>query len=295
VFTTILTSATGGAPDLLITAAYHRGYCLRMAGQLDAAAASYDEGRLLALSYGSEARVLEADVSHAALALHRGNLPAAERLLAGVIAHPDPATARHVLARAFHDRSHPAARRGRPEDVIVDEYRALPLYESAADKDRVLGDIATSLGEAGYHEAAWDAQLLVAATAQEQEARWIATANLIELAAWRDNERLFNRYREELTGVELPAWISGYFHLHVGEGYLRFGHRDLALAALRRAVDVCTRAQLHELRFRAEDLITQIDRAPAPVRSAVPPTDGEIAEVIGAVRTMRDLAGVSEG
>jgi hypothetical protein len=61
-----------------------------MAGHLDAAAASYDEGRAIAASCGNEAGLLEADVSHAALALHRGNLPAAETLLDGVIRRADP-------------------------------------------------------------------------------------------------------------------------------------------------------------------------------------------------------------
>jgi tetratricopeptide (TPR) repeat protein len=292
-FATLLANAEGGEEELVITAAYHRGYCLRMAGELDAAAASYDEGRLLAASCGNAAGMLEADVSHAALALHRGNLPAAERLLDGVIERADPVRCAAVLGRALHHRAGLAARRGHPEQAIVFGYRAFPLIPLQSDRDRVLGDIATALGEAGHHEAAWDAQLVLAATAQEQETRWVATVNLIELAAWRGNERLFERFRVELADATLPVWLSGHYHLFVGEGFHRFGRRAEAKRSLQRAVTVAAGAELNEIRMRAEDSLAELDRAPAAgtVRPAQP--DAEVGEVIAAVRTIRELAGIS--
>lgn len=293
VCTTLLANAEGGSDDLVIATAFQRGYCYRMAGQLDAAAASYDEGRLLAATCGNEAGLLEADVSHAALASHRGNLPRAEALLDGVIARANPATCRRVLARALHNRAGVAARRGKPEDAVVYGYRALALYDAAADRDRTLGDIATALGEAGYYEAAWDGQLLLAVTAQEQEARWVATVNLIELAACRGNERLFHRFREQLAGAALPAALTGHYHLYVGAGYHRFGHRGQAVQELRNAVETAQRYELNEIRLKAEDMLIQIDREPISVRHPAQPPRTEVAEVIAAVREMRELAGVA--
>jgi hypothetical protein len=210
-----------------------------------------------------------------------------------VIERADPATCGQVLARALHERGHVAARRGRLDDAVVYGYRALALYEGAMERDRVLGDIAGALGAAGYHQAAWDGHLVLAATAQAQETRWAAIVNLIELAAWRGNERLFDRYRAELADVALPAWITGYYHLHSGDGFLRFGHRELAIASLERAVEVATQTQLNEVRMQAETLLSTIDRSPTPVFAAASPATPEIAEVIDALHRMHALAGIA--
>ena len=295
VFATMLSNAYGAPAELVITAAYHRGYCLRMAGQLDAAAASYDEGRTLAASCGDLAGILEADVSHAALALHRGNLPAAEALLDGVIDRADPVRCRRVLARALHDRATVAARRGKPDEAAVYGYRALTLLDRGSDRDRVLGDVATALGDAGQYDAAWDALLVLAGTAEEQEVRWVATVNLAELATVRGDERLFEEFRATLAGATLPAWLTAHYHLSMGCGYHRFGRRAEAVDALRKAVRVATQFDVNEVRVRAEVLLSAIDREPSvarPGRSAVSP---ELAAVLDGVRTLRTVAGVGTG
>jgi tetratricopeptide (TPR) repeat protein len=292
VFATMLSNARGASDEVVIGAAYHRGYCLRMAGQLDAAAASYDEGRALAASCGNEAGLLEADVSHAALALHRGNLPAAESLLDEVIERAGGIACTQVLAHALHERAHVAARRGRFDDAVVFAYRALPLFASAGDRDRVLGDIAGAMGDAGHHAAAWDAHLLLSATAQAQETRWVAVVNLIELAALRGHEALFERFRAGLAGLPLPAYLLGHYHLFSGIGYQRFGRTELAERALHEAIDVAARFELNEVRLRAETALTA-KRAAAPSTGALTaePT-AAVAEVMSALRTMRELAGV---
>ncbi len=293
VFATMLTNAYGAPEDVVIGAAYHRGYCLRMAGQLEAAAASYEEGRALAASCGNEAGLLEADVSHAALALHRGNLPAAEALLNDVIDRAGSVTCTQVLAHALHERAHVAARRARPEDAVVFGYRALSLYAAACDRDRVLGDIATALGEAGHHQAAWDGHLVLALTAQEQEARWVATVNLMELSALRGNEVLFERFRGELAGVALPAWLTGYYHLCTGIGYHRFDRHALAVRALQQAASVAARFELNEIRIKADAALRALDTAPTIAPATPRAVTKEVAEIIASVRHMRELVGVS--
>ena len=298
VFATMLANAYGAREEVIIAAAYHRGYCLRMAGELDAAAASYDEGRALAASCGNEAGLLEADVSHAALALHRGNLPAAEALLDGVIARAGGSACTQVLARALHERAHVAARRGRFEDAVVFAYRALPLFPNADARDRVLGDIAGAMGDAGHHAAAWDAHLVLSATAQVQETRWVATVNLIELSVLRGDEALFDRFRRGLVGLPLPAYLLGHYHLFTGVGYQRFGHCELAEVAFRDAIAVATRFELNEVRLRAEaalDSLASKDPLPSMVdstRRAITEPNGAVNEVIDALRAMRETVGV---
>jgi tetratricopeptide (TPR) repeat protein len=295
VFATMLSYAYGAPDDLVISAAYHRGYCLRMAGHLDAAAASYDEGRAIAASCGNEAGLLEADVSHAALALHRGNLPAAESLLDGVIQRADPATCGRVLARALHDRATVAARRGSPEEAAVFGCRALALFETGADRDRVLSDLAAALGDAGQYDAAWDALLVLAGTAEEQEVRWVATVNLTELATVRGDERLFDQFRAQLADAALPAWLTAHFELSVGCGAHRFGRRSAAIEALRKAVRVATQYGVNEVRVRAEVLLTAIEREPAGDRVGEPTVSSQLAEVLHGVRALRELTGVNPG
>ena len=292
VFATMLSNAYGALDDVVIGAAYHRGYCLRMAGQLDAAAASYDEGRALAASCGNEAGLLEADVSHAALALHRGNLPAAEALLDEVIERARGVACTQVLARALHERAAVAARRQRWDDAAVFAYRALPLFASAVERDRVLADIATAMGDAGHTAAAWDAHLVLSATAQAQETRWVATANLIELAAARGDERLFERLRRDLADLDLPVYLLAHYHLFSGVGHQRFGHDDLARRALGEAIALATRFELHEVRMRAEAALET--GAPRATHAAVelPDASPAVVEVITALRTMREKANV---
>lgn len=290
VFATMLANAYGALDDVVIGAAYHRGYCLRMAGQLDAAAASYDEGRALAASCGNEAGLLEADVSHAALALHRGNLPAAEALLDEVIERAGGLACTQVLARALHERAAVAARRHRWDDAAVFAYRALPLYASATDRDRVLADIATAMGDAGHTAAAWDAHLVLTATAQAQETRWVATTNLIELAVARGDEGLFDRLRADLADLPLPIYLLAHYHLFTGVGYQRFGRDDLARHALGEAVALSTRFELHQVRMQAEEALEArvLRTAFDTPRSAEP--SPAVAEVISALRTMREMA-----
>lgn len=289
VFATMLSNAYGALDDVVIGAAYHRGYCLRMAGQLDAAAASYDEGRALAASCGNEAGLLEADVSHAALALHRGNLPAAETLLDQVIERAAGGACTQILARALHERANVAARRERFDDAVIFAYRALPLYANAVDRDRVLGDIATAMGDAGHTDAAWDAHLVLSVTAQAQETRWVATANLIELAAMRGDQPLFERLRADLADAPLPIYLLAHYHLFTGVGYQRFGHHDLAQRALGEAVAVASRFELHQVRMQAEAALET--SAPRTTHGAeVADASPAVAEVITALRTMREMA-----
>jgi hypothetical protein len=239
--------------------------------------------------------VLEADVSHAALALHRGNLPEAEMLLDGVIERADPATCRRVLARALHDRATVAARRGKPEESAVYGYRALPLFDRGSDRDRVLGDVAAALGDAGQYDAAWDALLVLAGTAEEQEVRWVAAVNLTELATVRGDERLFEQFRAQLADATLPAWLTAHYQLAVGCGHHKFGRRVQAVEALRKAVRVATQYDVNEVRVRAEVLLSAIDREPTLARGDGRSVSPQLAEVVDGIRALRTLAGVAAG
>ncbi|MGH7717332.1 MAG: hypothetical protein ACREON_00615, partial [Gemmatimonadaceae bacterium] len=230
--------------DLASSSAWHIGYCLRMAGELGQATEAYARARLTAQECGNEDDVFRAELGLAAIAMHRGNLPEAEKMLDRVIAAAAKAQRAEMLSCALHDRAEVAARRGELDASVVFGHRALELCTDPTRRDRILADVANALGIMGQHEAARQAFEVLAVTAQEQHIRWLALVNLLELAAESGSETLFEQYRRELTAVELPPSLSGYFHLYVGKGCLRFERYPSAKAAFERAVAV---AQEHSV------------------------------------------------
>jgi hypothetical protein len=299
VYGTVVEYGEAPDPELALTACYLRSYCLRMTGALDEAAASIEHGRALAARCGDLPSTLQADIADAALALHRGNLPQAEALLDGVIARAEKAPAaahcQVVLCRALHDRANVAARRRQFEDAAVYGHRALALCSDSADRERILGDVATALGDAGHRAAARDAHLVLVATAQAAETRWTAMVNLVELAALDGREPLFERHRRELAGIALPPMLSAYYHLFVGEGCQRFGRTSSARSALAKAAAVAQEYRINEVLLKAEAALDELERSPAPapveVAPEARPTSPALTEVIESVGTMRELAG----
>lgn len=297
---TVVRHGSTADPELATSASFLRGYCLRMTGALDEAAASYEVGQALAMACGDVAGVLQADVSQANLSLDRGNLPRAEALLDRVIAQAEGMAAApaisDVLSRALHDRGTVAARRAQFDAAAAFGHRALALCTEPARRDRILADIATALGDAGHYDAARDAHLVIAVTACEQSVRWVAMINLLHLAAWTGSEAMFERHRDELAELPLPPLFAAHYHLYVAEGCRRFGQPARAIASLTRAIDIAGEYGINEVLLRAEAALRDAERqstaATSPTRAAgaAPIQSPEIAEVIRAIGLMREMA-----
>ena len=194
---------------------------------------------------------------------------------------------------ALHARGGVAHARGDYELTIRFAYEALEKTSSPEARDRVLGDIASTFVNLGVRSAARDALLLLAATAQAQYSRWLATINLIEIAALDRCEPVFEQYRRELLDAPLPPSLEVWYHVHVGEGYRAFGRLDAARAALARAVDIAARHQLNQVLFKAESELRDIDAglAVAAVATVEPPSG--VRDVVDAISEMKVVAGVS--
>jgi tetratricopeptide (TPR) repeat protein len=281
-------------PELAIDAQMQLGYCSRVSGDLDAAAAAYQAAGRVAARIGDMVKVLRAQIGDAKLALARGNLPQAERLLDATVAQARAHHLTEVQAVALHDRSTVAHARGDYELTIRYAYEALEGTSNPEARDRVLGDIAATFIELGVRSAARDALLVLAATAQAQYSRWLATINLIEIAALDHCETVFEQYRRELVDAALPPTLQVWYLVSVGEGYRTFGRLDSARAALTRAVDVAGRHQLNQEMFRAESGLREIEAglaAAAAAASTEPPET--LRAVVDAISAMRETAGVS--
>jgi len=296
-YQTFLAHANAASDDAeLLADAYQRlGFCLRMIGRLDAAATAYETSMLVADITGDFRAKYISRIGVAAIAKHRGNLPAAEALIDQVIVEvsalggANPSTAvRDLLARAKHNLGTIAYHRGNSERALVLLYDALQMYEDEHHRESVLHDIATNLMALGLRDAARDAHLANYATARRPIVRTSAAINLMELAALEGRETNFEHYRRELASIEMPPSSAAYYHLYVGEGCERFGRADSALYALNRALTVASKYEVNEVSIRAEaalDRLARHVRADPAAPLAEPPA--AVAHVVRGVQQLR--------
>lgn len=278
--------------DVAADAYLQLGYCMRTLGLWDEAAKSFGIAGRIASQAGDIMKVLRGRLAEAKLALVRGNLPEAEALLDETIDRAHANRLFELRAQALHDRATVAHARRDFQSAIRFGYDALRGLTNPTARDRALSDIASAFAELGVWSAARDAHLVLAATAQEQYVRWIATINLLELAALDRREPVFEQYRRQLSDIALPPVLEANFHLYVGEGYRIFGKLEAARASLTRAHQIAAGHKLNQLAFRAEDALRSLDvQAPAPVRplKIVPDSVRHVAEAMG---QLRDAAGI---
>ena len=280
--------------DLAADANMRLGYCARMLGDSDEAAAAYRRAGEVARGAGDIVKVLRATIGEAKVALARGNLPHAESVLDETIRAAEREGLTEVRAMALHDRADVAHRRGDFELAIRLGYEALEGTAGPAERDRVLGDIASAFLDLGVRSAARDAYLVLAATAQEQYVRWTSNINLLEIATLDRCEPVFEQYRRELADTDLPPVLAAHFHLYAGRGFHAFGHDGLARDAYERALAVATRHGFHKLAFDVEAAAAELARAREAVPAAAPErqTPEPVREVARAITRMRAAAGV---
>ncbi|HEU4565091.1 MAG TPA: hypothetical protein VFS05_10600 [Gemmatimonadaceae bacterium] len=280
--------------DVVITANMQLGACLRTLAEWSEAALAYAAAGQIAALTGDIMSVLGSRVSEANILIDRGNLPEAEAILDETIHRARDARLPETAALALHARAHVAHQRGEHDLAVRLAYEALEGTRDHASRDRILGDIATLLTALGLRSAARDAYLLLAATARELYVRWTATVNLMEIAALDHIEPVFEQYRRELSGCEMPPAMAAYYHLYVGQGYRIFNRPELAQAALSRAVEIAAANQINQVLFSAEQELSELKLgrtatpAPATVAAATP----GVMEVAEAIHEMRRLAGV---
>jgi tetratricopeptide (TPR) repeat protein len=279
--------------DIVIAANMQLGTCLRTLAEWDEATAAFARAGCAAAMTSDIVGVLRARIAEAKIAIERGNLPYAQSLLEDTTREADANRLREVRSMALHDRADIAFRRGHYDLAVTLGYEALEGYTDPLSRDRVLGDIAVAFFELGLRTAARDAYLILAATAQDQHSRWVATINLMECAAADGREPMFEQYRRELADTSLPTILACHYHFYVGEGYRAFGRVAAARAALLRAMELAERHGINQMIFRAEQSLRSLDQAGVVIiANATVPTP-EVQRVATAVRDMRELAGVA--
>jgi tetratricopeptide (TPR) repeat protein len=281
-------------PDLMISAHMALGACLRVLAKWQEAVQAYAVAELVAEGIGDVMGVLRARVAEANMATDRGNFPLAERILDDTIARAAEPELTEVRSIALHDRAIVAYHRGQLDSAITMAYEALGGLRDQAARDRVLVDIGGLFWELGLYSAARDANLVLAATAQEQYTRWVATINLLEMAAVDRIEPAFEQYRRELNDADLPATLSAQYHYHLGIGYQMFDRVDDARASFERALAIATAHHVNQVVIKAEQGLESLERGSGlPFREDreldIPTA---VSEVASAIREMRALTEV---
>jgi tetratricopeptide (TPR) repeat protein len=279
--------------DVALTAHLQLAACLRLSGNLTAAAQAYGMAGDIAQASDDMVGVLRARLGDAKIAIERGNLPRAERLLDAAIADSARSGLEEVHSRALHDRAGVAFFRGDYEQSIRFAYEAMTVATNPRGRDRILNDVATAFMRLGVLSAARDAYLVLSVTAQEQWTRWIATMNLMEIAARDGAETLFERYRRDLAEAPLPPFIAADYYIQAGEGYERLGRTDLACAYLERALALASEHQFNRVVFYVEEALQKVGANAVVARPTEPQPSADVQEIAGAIKRMRELASAS--
>jgi tetratricopeptide (TPR) repeat protein len=275
--------------DDAASAALRLAECHRQRAEWDDAERAFGAAARHAAMGGDIATVLRARCLSAAVTAERGNLPAAEAALIEAEQDAEAADLPELRGLARHGRAHVAFQRRDYEDAVLYAFAALADLKDLAARDRALADVAQAFAELGVRRAARDAQLIIAATAQESYVRWSALINLMELAALDGIEPIFEQYRRELAEVPLPPRLAGYYHFYAGAGAWTFGRRDTARAEYRQALEIATANRLAQLSFDVEGALQALELAslPASVQQAAEPTPAtaRIADALERMRT----------
>jgi len=258
-------------PHISIESNIALGAASRRMSDWDTSAQAYARAAHLAGALGDKAAELHVDVGRATTHMVRGNLPAADSILDGVIEQARNGGMNDVLGRALHSRLSVAHSRGDYAEAIRVGGEALEVMTDLTQRDGLLSDIAAAFGGLGLHDAARDGYLIVAATAQSQWVRWQATLNLMELAAIDDREADFEAYAREMASAPLDPKLRASYYLYLGAGQEKFGSDAEAEASFAEALAVAQKHQLHQLAHEATVAISTLKVHGARRRALITP------------------------
>jgi len=106
-------------------------------------------------------------------------------------------------------------------------------------------------------------------------------------------EDAFDAYAKELADAPLGLWVRSHYLLFLGEGLARFGRVDAAEKILREAGAFAEANQVHQVVFKAQNVLSGVRSTPRPAGPFAAPTQWtpeEIAPVIATISELRKAA-----
>jgi tetratricopeptide (TPR) repeat protein len=279
--------------DLVVSAFIQLAYCRRMLSEYESAANAYAAASQVAHAAGDLIGVLRGRLGDAKIAIARGNMPKADEILIETVDRARVRGLDDIRSRAIHERAYLAGLCGQHERAVQLAYEALNVSPCVPDRDMILNNIATGLRHLGLDDAARDAYLVLAVTAQEQYVRWLAELNLMELAATQGIELQFDRYRRDLESADFMPHLRVTYLLHVGRGYHALGHAETGLPYLERAVEMAGDYKLNQLLFESESALADARRRVVRRETASSFVDEDMQNVVDGLQYMRQLTEVA--
>jgi tetratricopeptide (TPR) repeat protein len=248
--------------DVVVDAYLRLGFCYRTLSVFDSAEHAFVEGGRIAKRRKEVARELRSRIGLANVTMFRGNLPRADEMFAEICSLTDTAENEAELAQALHGRANVAIRRGAVKGATCLAYDALQLTKSAIDRERILADISAMLILEERYDAAYDALLIIDATAISESVRIGAKVNLTALAARKGDRVLFERARSEVPTHDLLPELEVNFLIESARGLHAFGEIESSQAILLKARDVALAHGLNRALFEAEQMMAGVVEAP---------------------------------
>ena len=226
---------------------------LRKLGRFEEAEVAYAAAGERAERAGDRYSQLLSRIGRTNIAVHRGNLAAAQSSYEGILADAVLAHERDAQARAEHGLGVTLEVRGRRDTATSHFWNAFQLYEDESSKVRVLLDLGLTLRALGEYEGA-DRALRQVADRGDREGMTNALIELMYVASARDDRVGFERWREQATTHEPTMTPNARvdFYLKWGIGVARFGNRTKARDLLAAARALAAEHGLHEFEFRIE-------------------------------------------
>lgn len=278
----------------MLEAMLMRGYGLRMQGRFDEATDAYASLRAAATAANDVRYRLESHLSDAKVAMDRGNFPAARDLLDRTIAEARHAECGAVVSKGLAERARVAVAQRDHELALGCLYEALELTSDTAARERILSNIALTFAQIGLRQAARDAALLVAATAQDRSTRLTALVNLMELAHRDGRELVFEQYRRDLAREELAPYLLVTYLETCVAGLRTFGRRVEAGHAAERMLAVAELHGLNEFVLKAEALLRDDATSAREPRTDDRPPTPQTNTIARAIADMRVAAGLPD-
>jgi tetratricopeptide (TPR) repeat protein len=276
------------SPKLAVEANILVGGAARRNGDWETSGRAYSQAAYIADTLGDREGVLTVQVGIANTYMAKGNLPHAQTILDDVIVQAQDQGFSDVQGIALHSRATLYGYQGNYADGLKTAYQALAHTRKPVPRDQLLEDIGGLFTALGRRDAARDAHLILANTAQSKLVRWSASLNLMELASLDGNEPAFDTYARQLAREPLNPWVRAHYLLFLGEGFARFGRYDAAEEALLEASAFANGNQIHQLAFQAQSALETV-RLPSAKPAFAPPPSWVSEEVDAVIRGISDL------
>jgi len=234
----------GNESRALLPRCYQRAaICFRKMGQLSRVEELLREGQRIATENGDEFWWLQIRLSVASLAIHKGELSEAERVLDAILAAADASGSTMVAAQVRQGLGHAAYERKQYGRAVEYFHAAVQMHVDPSFKVPAILDLALALAEMGYLDVA---RTVLSTTRHsphlDVEFRNSTALNLMNFATMARDRTQFELLRRELANARLNGAQLARYHIIVGQGCFAFD--DLS-AARREFAEAVVTAQAH--------------------------------------------------